>query len=121
MGREFEQELLEKIKSLVADAKYRVRIHAVRHMIEEGFTENDMVTALTGKSKILELYIDEHRCLILGSFKISETVRSPLHLAAIIRAMMYWILSPPIFPRNLGGATPRKGDNNDEKRNEQHN
>lgn len=80
MAREYEQELLEKIKSLVAGAKYRVRIHAVRHMIEEGFTESDIVTALTGKSKILEVYVDEHRCLILGSFRISENVRSPLHL-----------------------------------------
>lgn len=80
MAGKYEQELLEKIKSLVAGGKYRVRIHAVRHMIEEGFTESDMVTALTGKSKILELYIDEHRCLILGSFKISENARSPLHL-----------------------------------------
>ncbi len=80
MAKESGQELLAKIKSLVADAKYRVRIHAVRHMIEEGFSESDMVAALTGKSKILELYVDEHRCLILGSFKISEKVRSPLHL-----------------------------------------
>ncbi len=80
MARESEQELLEKIRSLVADAKYRVRIHAVRHMIEEGFTESDIVASLTGKSKILELYVDECRCLISGSFKITENVRSPLHL-----------------------------------------
>ncbi len=80
MVRESEQALLEKIKLLMADAKYRVRIHAVRHMIEEGFTESDLVEALTGKSKILELYIDEHRCLILGSFSVSKKVRSPLHL-----------------------------------------
>ncbi|MBL8187293.1 MAG: DUF4258 domain-containing protein [Acidobacteria bacterium] len=80
MAREFEQELLERIKALVADAKYRVRVHAVRHMIEDGFTESDVVAALTSKSKMLELYVDEHRCLLLGSFKISENVQSPLHL-----------------------------------------
>src|SRR5262245_16407868 len=80
MARESEQELLEKIKLLVVGAKYRIRIHAVRHMIEEGFTESDLVAALTGKSKILELYVDEQRCLILGSFKLSENVRLPLHL-----------------------------------------
>lgn len=79
MAKESEQELLEKIKLLVAGAKYRVRIHAVRHMIEEGFTESDMVAALTGKSKILELYEDERRCLVLGSFKMSATVQAPLH------------------------------------------
>jgi hypothetical protein len=80
MAKESEQELLKKIKSLVAGAKYRVRIHAVRHMIEEGFTESDMLAALTGKSKILELYEDERRCLVLGSFKITATVQSSLHL-----------------------------------------
>ena len=80
MVNESEQELLDKIKALAASARYRVRINAVRHMIEEGFSESDLIAALIGKSKILELYADERRCLILGSFKIGEKVRSPLHL-----------------------------------------
>jgi len=75
-----EQELLEKIKRLVGEKKYRVRLHTVRHMIEEGFTEENMVEAVTGKSKILENYPDELRCLVLGYFLIGEKVRSPLHI-----------------------------------------
>ncbi|MCI0488158.1 MAG: DUF4258 domain-containing protein [Blastocatellia bacterium] len=75
-----EQELLERIKRLIGSNKYRVRIHAVRHMIEEGFSEENMVEAVTGKSKILEAYTDESRCLILGRFSVSEKTKSPLHI-----------------------------------------
>lgn len=75
-----ERELLEKIKKLIAERKYRIRIHAVRHMIEEGFSETNVVEAVTGKSKILEHYPDEARCLILGYFSLTEKTRLPLHL-----------------------------------------
>ena len=73
-------ELLEKIKGLIAAKQYRVRIHAVRHMIEEGFGEADVIQAMAGRSRILELYPDDERCLILGYFAFSERVRSPLHV-----------------------------------------
>ena len=75
-----ERDLLGRIKKLIKARAYRVRIHAVRHMVEEGFKESDMIEAITGKSKIIENYPDESRCLILGYFLISEKVRSPLHL-----------------------------------------
>jgi len=32
-------ELLDGIKKLIGDGHYRVKIHAVRHMIEKGFSE----------------------------------------------------------------------------------
>jgi hypothetical protein len=75
-----QQELLEKIKALIEAKKYRVRIHAVRHMIEEGFTEGSMIEALMGRSRMLENYSDEFRCLISSYFRMSEKVRSPLHI-----------------------------------------
>lgn len=49
-------ELLKKLRRLIAAQKYRVRIHAVRHMIEEGFIEENMVTAVAGRGKIIEEY-----------------------------------------------------------------
>lgn len=52
------RELLERIKRLVKAKNYRVRIHTVRHMIEEGFTERDLVEAITGRSRIIENYPD---------------------------------------------------------------
>ena len=74
------RELLERIKRLVKAKNYRVRIHAVRHMIEEGFTERDLVEAMTGRSRIIENYPDEWRCLLLGYFQIGKKLRSPLHI-----------------------------------------
>jgi hypothetical protein len=75
-----ERELLAELKRLVGSGQYRVRIHAVRHMVEEGFGERDMLDAVAGRSRILENYPDEGRCLLLGYFKMSEKIRSPLHL-----------------------------------------
>lgn len=76
MDREW---ILDLIKDLVREKRFRVRIHAVRHMIEEGFTESDVAEALTRKSRILEQYPDEERCLILGYYR-TDSVEVPLHV-----------------------------------------
>ena len=72
--------LLSIIKRQVLAGRYRVRIHAVRHMIEEGFSEKNMVEALLGESSVLELYEEEKRCLILGHFLWNERKKSALHV-----------------------------------------
>lgn len=59
---ESDQNVLEQIKSLVRAKKYRIRMHAVRHMIEEGFDETDLVEALAGDSCMLEDYVHEMHC-----------------------------------------------------------
>lgn len=75
-----EAELLERIKAAISLGNFRIRPHATRHMFKESLTENDLVKAVTGKSRVLEHYPDESRCLVIGYFQISENVRSPLHL-----------------------------------------
>jgi hypothetical protein len=75
-----ERRLLEEIKGLVGSGQYRVRIHAVRHMIEEGFSERDVLEAVAGRSRILENYSDDSRCLILGHFRVGEKSRLSLHV-----------------------------------------
>ena len=77
---EAEQGVLEKIRTLVRAGKYRIRLHAVRHMIEEGFDEGNLVEAVTGEIRVLEAYPHEERCLVLGYFTIGEKVRQPLHV-----------------------------------------
>lgn len=74
------EELLSTIKRLILAGRYRVRIHAVRHMIEEGFSERNMITALLEGGKIIEMYEEERRCLMLGHFLWSKGQRSPLHI-----------------------------------------
>lgn len=75
-----EAELLEWIKDAASIGNFRIRSHVTRHMFEEGFQEEDILAALTGKLRLLEHYPDETRCLVVGYFSISEKVRSPLHL-----------------------------------------
>lgn len=75
-----ENELLEKIKRLVISGKYRIKIHAVHHMIEEGFNEANITEAFTSKARIIENYPDDYRCLILGSFRFAGDTTSPLHI-----------------------------------------
>jgi hypothetical protein len=72
------RELLGNIKTLVSARQYRVRLHAVRHMIEEGFSEENLLEAMTGNAKVLENYSEESRRLILGYFFMDEKARSPL-------------------------------------------
>lgn len=55
------QELLSNIKRHLKNRTFRLRIHAARHLIEEGFTEENILAAVLGKSKILEHYPEESR------------------------------------------------------------
>ena len=73
-------ELLSTIKKLVNEKRYRIKIHAVRHMIEEGFSEEDIIAAILGKSRIFEMYDEDERCLILGRFLWDNRVKSPMHV-----------------------------------------
>ncbi|MCC6545476.1 MAG: DUF4258 domain-containing protein [Nitrospirae bacterium] len=72
--------VLESITERVKAGKYRLRIHAVRHMIEEGFSEGNIIQSIIGGGDIIENYTDDHRCLIFGNFHFSETTISPLHV-----------------------------------------
>lgn len=75
-----DHELLSKLKALLEKGKYRIRIHAVRHMTEEGFSEDDVLETLLGKCRILESYPGESRCLIAGYFRLSDKIHCPLHV-----------------------------------------
>jgi len=48
-------------------------------MIEEGFSEPDLVEAITGESSVLEDYPEDRRCLILGYFMVGTEASCPLH------------------------------------------
>jgi hypothetical protein len=69
---EMNKDLLAKIKKLVGDSRYRIKIHAVKHMIEEGFSEKDVITAILGESKIIEISDEDKRCLILETVTIKN-------------------------------------------------
>lgn len=61
-------ELLATIKKLVKEERYRIKIHAVRHI------------AILGESRIIEMYDEDKRCLILGHFLWDDRIKSSIHL-----------------------------------------
>jgi hypothetical protein len=75
-----EHVIFKNIRNLILSGKYRVRIHAICHMIEEGFSETNILEAISKNGRIIENYPDDCRCLILGSFHFTKTATSPLHV-----------------------------------------
>jgi hypothetical protein len=49
-------------------------------MIEEGFSEKDVVCILVGDGRILESYAEDNRCLIYGHYTAENSGRLPLHI-----------------------------------------
>lgn len=74
------REIIALIRQHVNVGSYRIRSHVVRHMIEEGFDENQLLEALTGKLQLLEEYSEEARCLVLGRFSFTSRTSSSLHI-----------------------------------------
>jgi hypothetical protein len=70
---------LVRIQQFVQQGQYRVKVHTLQHMMEEGFEESHIVEAVMG-GEVLEDYPDENRCLILGTFHWTTKTISPLHI-----------------------------------------
>ena len=76
-----EPALVGRIAALAGFGRNRVRLHAVRHMIEEGFDESNIIEALTGGGrKVLEEYPEQQRCLVFGSCAMGRKARVHLHV-----------------------------------------
>jgi hypothetical protein len=100
--------LLARIKALVSAKRYRIRIHAVRHMIEEGFDEDNLLEALAGRSRILEDYPNEGRCLILGYFDVGEKSRASLHVICDYSSTRLTDIVTAYLPQKPWWITPSK-------------
>ncbi len=72
-------EPLKKIQAFVQAGKYRVKIHALRHLMEDGFEERHIAEAIA-TGKILEHYAEESRCLVVGTFHWTPKSSSSLHV-----------------------------------------
>ena len=71
--------ILISIQEAVQNGNYALRPHAVSHMFAEGFDESNIVESIEN-GRILEHYIEEDRCLIAGTFRISKGNRESLHI-----------------------------------------
>jgi hypothetical protein len=97
---------LERIRNLVAAGRYRVGLHAVRHMIEEGFDERDLVEALRGNIRMLEEYPAEGRCLVLGRFHFTPATSSALHVLCDLGGEVVLDIVTAYIPHRPWWTTP---------------
>ena len=67
--------LLEHIES----GRYRLGPHVARHMLQEGFLERDVLTALRW-GRELAVYPEDARMLVLGYMIFGGRVKLPLHV-----------------------------------------
>jgi hypothetical protein len=95
-----------QIRRLAAANQYRVRLHAVRHMIEEGFDEDQLLEALRGHIRVLEEYPDEHRFLVLGRFHFTATTTSALHVLCDLSSESVLDIVTAYVPQRPWWATP---------------
>jgi hypothetical protein len=77
-------------------------------MIEEGFDEDNLLEALAGRSRILEDYPNEGRCLILGYFAVGEESRAPLHVVCDYSSRRLVDIATAYLPQRPWWITPRK-------------
>jgi hypothetical protein len=70
---------IESIRHFILSESYSIKSHAARHIIEEGFTEENVVEAILN-GRIIEEYPDEKRCLICGTAHIAPKTKISLHL-----------------------------------------
>ena len=103
--------ILKNIQETVKNENYALRPHVVSHMLAEGFYESDIIETI-GSGRILEHYSEEERCLIIGTFQLSENVKESLHIV-----VDYWSESEVIdwvdfitayIPRQPFWETPHK-------------
>ena len=103
-----DEALLSRLRNQLATGRFRIRIHAARHMTEEGFFQKDILEALLGKSKIVERYPEENRCLIVGYFHLSKKVTCPLHVVCDYSNPRLLDIVTAYIPEGPWWSTPTK-------------
>ncbi len=70
---------LEDLLPYLRDGRYRLGPHVARHMVEEGFTELDILRAL-GFGRELAVYPEDARMLVFGHIVVRPGLLLPLHV-----------------------------------------
>lgn len=70
---------LEELLPLLKEGRYRVGNHVARHMVQEGFTELDVIKALEW-GRELAVYPADSRMLVLGYLVAPPSLRLPMHV-----------------------------------------
>ena len=70
---------LNELLPLIEAGRYKLGPHAARHMLQEGFVEKDVLSALKW-GRELALYPEDERMLVLGYMIFGARLRLPLHV-----------------------------------------
>lgn len=70
---------LEELIPRLKEGRYRIGPHVAKHMLQEGFIEHDVVTALQW-GRELAVYAQDERMLVLGYMLVPPRLKLPLHV-----------------------------------------
>lgn len=70
---------LEELLPHLKEGRYRIGPHVAKHMIQEGFTELDVLQAVEW-GRELAVYAEDERMLVLGYMVIPPRLKLPLHV-----------------------------------------
>ncbi|AEB11839.1 hypothetical protein [Marinithermus hydrothermalis] len=70
---------LEELIPHLREGRYRIGPHVAKHMVQEGFTELDVVQAVRW-GRELAVYPEDERMLVLGYIVVSPRLKLPLHV-----------------------------------------
>lgn len=89
---------LEDLLPHLKEGRYRLGPHVVRHMLQEGFLEYDVVTALQW-GRELAVYAEDERLLVLGYMVVPPRLRLPLHVVIEYRQPRWIDIVTAFIPR----------------------
>jgi hypothetical protein len=70
---------LEELLPHLKEGRYRIGPHVAKHMVQEGFTELDVLRAVEW-GRELAVYAEDERMLVLGYMVIPPRLKLPLHV-----------------------------------------
>lgn len=70
---------IETLRQLVLAKRYQIKIHAVQHALQEGFSEKEIIATVMAGS-IIEQYPDRNRVLICGAVLFNVGTEMYLHV-----------------------------------------
>jgi hypothetical protein len=99
------EQILAKIQSDTRAGNYFIKSHVVLHSFEEGFEEKHIREAIQN-SRILEIYLDQERCLLCGAFNWSVKRRDYMHVVAEYGNENYTDFITAYIPKRAEWETP---------------
>jgi len=70
---------LEELLPHLREGRYRIGPHVAKHMVQEGFTELDVLRAVEW-GRELAVYAEDERMLVLGYMVVPPRLKLPLHV-----------------------------------------